>query len=128
MPELSSTELPRRLLPMLSTSTELFDDPGCLFEVKWDGVRAVAAVEDSGVRLWGREGADYTGRYPELDVLRELPPGTMLDGELVVVRDGRPDFHALMSRHSRRPGRLPFFAEPVTYVVFDLLYLGGRAL
>jgi len=87
-----------------------------------------AAVEDSGVRLWGREGADYTGRYPELEVLRELPPGTMLDGELVVVRDGRPDFHALMSRHSRRPGRLPFFAEPATYVVFDLLYLGGRSL
>jgi ATP-dependent DNA ligase len=63
-----------------------------------------------------------------LVVLRELPPGTMLDGELVVVRDSGPDFHALMSRHSRRPGRRPFLAEPVRYVVFDLLYLAGERL
>jgi hypothetical protein len=45
----------RQLLPMLTTSTEPFDDPGYLFAVKW---RGLATVEDSGVRLWGREGAD----------------------------------------------------------------------
>jgi bifunctional non-homologous end joining protein LigD len=59
---------------------------------------------------------------------RELPPDTMLDGELVVVRDSGPDFHALMARHARRPGRRPYLSEPVRYVVFDLLYLAGERL
>lgn len=113
---------------MLATSSEPFDDPGYLFEIKWDGVRALAAVEADRIRLWGREGANYTGRYPELEALRALPPGTVLDGELVMTKDGLPDFHALMSRHARRPSKLPYFAEPIRYVVFDLLYLGGRSL
>ena len=51
----------------------------------------------------------------------------MLDGELVVLRRGRPDFHALMSRHARRV-RGPFFAEPVHYVIFDVLYWQDRCL
>src|SRR3954471_5124395 len=98
-----------RLLPMLATASEPFDDDGCLFEVKWDGVRALAAVEPGGVRLWGREGAEYTGRYPELaGELGQLPSGTLLDGELVLLRGGLPDFYGLMSRHARRPGRRPF--------------------
>jgi len=122
------SQVPRQLLPMLATSTDPFDDPGCLFEVKWDGVRCLAAVEADGVRLWGREGANYSGRYPELEVLQRLPAGTVLDGELVMVRDGQPDFHALMARHARRPSRLPYFVETIRYVVFDLLHLGGRSL
>src|SRR5436190_24234284 len=107
-----TTPLPPRLLPMLATSSEPFDDAAFLFEVKWDGVRALASVEPDGLRLWGREGADYSGRYPELEVLRRLPPGTLLDGELVVVRAGQPDFHALMSRHARRTHQRPFLLEP----------------
>src|SRR5437588_828216 len=102
---------------MRSRSSTTFDDPGCLFAIKWDGVRALAAVTRQNVRLWGRQLVDYTGRYPELEMLRRLPSGTMLDGELVVVRDGRGDFQALLSRHARRPLRsVPFFAEPVHYV------------
>jgi ATP-dependent DNA ligase len=115
-------------LPMLATSATPFDDPACRFETKWDGVRAMAAIANGSWRLWGREGTDYTERYPELAVLRLLPAGTMLDGELVLLRDGRADFHALMSRHSRRPRRVPFLAEPVRYVVFDMLYHRGRCL
>src|SRR5262245_50284789 len=75
-------------LPMLAASSSPFDNAGWRFEVKWDGIRAVASIESGSVRLWGRDGVDYTGRYPELDVLRQLPGGTMLDGELVMVRDG----------------------------------------
>lgn len=113
---------------MLATSTAPFDDSSCLFEIKWDGVRALTAVEYGKVTAWGREGVDYTSRYPELEALRQLPPGTILDGELVMLRDGLPDFHALMGlRHSRRPRKLPFFAEAVRYVVFDLLYLAGAS-
>jgi ATP-dependent DNA ligase len=115
-------------LPMLARSSQPFDDSSYIFETKWDGVRAIAAVGDGGVRVWGRKGADYTGRYPELDVLRSLPAGTVLDGELVLVRAGRPDFYSLMRRHARRAGPLPFRTEAIRYVAFDVLYLGGRSL
>jgi bifunctional non-homologous end joining protein LigD len=100
-----------------------------VFDVKWDGIRALASVDTKGLRLWGREGTDYSGRYPELEILRRLPAGTMLDGELVAIRDGQADFLALMERHQRRPSRVaPFFTHSVQYVVFDLLYFRGRAL
>ena len=128
MPACKHEALPRRLLPMLATSAAPFDDPAYLFETKWDGVRALASVDMGRWRLWGRAGTVYTERYPELAALRRFPKGTIVDGELVVIRDGRADFHAVMSRHSRRPRRLPFFAEPVRYVIFDLLYLRGRSL
>ena len=61
------------LLPMLAVSSAPFDSSAYSFEVKWNGVRALAAVETAGWRLWGRERADYTARYPELEVLRRLP-------------------------------------------------------
>ena len=120
--------LPTHLLPMLSTSSKPFDDPGCVFDLKWDGIRGLASVEKSSWRLWGREAIDYTGRYPELEVLRRLPSGTMLDGELVALRDGQADFHLLMSRHSRRPRSVSFFTDAVQFVVFDLLYFRGQSL
>jgi ATP-dependent DNA ligase len=117
------------VLPMLSTSAKPFDDPGCVFDLKWDGVRALASVDSKRFRLWGREGTDYTDRYPELEILRRLPAGTMLDGELVAIRDGQADFLALMERHQRRPSRVVlFFAHSVLYVVFDLLYFRSGAL
>ena len=121
----------QRLLPMLAVQSQPFDSDKHLFEVKWDGVRALTAVEDGGCRIWGRKLADYSQRYPELDTLRCLPSGTMLDGELVALRSGRAEFGELMRRHQlvsghkvRQAGR----ACPVTYVAFDLLYESGRSL
>src|SRR5262249_5559861 len=120
------------LLPMLATPAAPFDAPEYLFEVKWDGVRALAAVEAGHWRLWGRAGTGYTPRDPELAVLRRLPSGTVLDGELVVLHDGRADFPALLSRHQRhRPDPLwaAAGARPVvSYVLFDLLFDQGQAL
>ena len=49
--------------------------------------------------LWGRELAVYTDRYPELEVLGSLPVGTVLDGEVVILCDGRADFNAILRRH-----------------------------
>jgi hypothetical protein len=67
---------------------------------QWDGIRALAAVDATGWRLWGRQRADYTARYPELDVLRGLPAGTLVDGELVAFApDGRPELPRLLRRH-----------------------------
>jgi bifunctional non-homologous end joining protein LigD len=85
---------------MLAVPAAPFDSPDFSFEVKWDGIRAVAAVEKGGWRLWGRERADYTTRYPELEMLRHLPAGTLVDGELVAFdADGRPDLPRLLRRH-----------------------------
>jgi len=120
-----------RFLPMLAVQSQPFDSAEHLFEVKWDGVRAVAAVEAGHWNVWGRELADYTQRYPELDVLRRLPAGTVLDGELVLLRSGRADLQALMRRHQLAGARKIQEASrrlPATYMVFDLVYHGGRPL
>jgi DNA ligase D-like protein (predicted ligase) len=118
-------------MPMLAVAAEPFDSPEHLFEIKWDGVRALAAVEPGGWRLWGRQGVDYTPRYPELTVLQQLPAGTILDGELVHFTVGRADFSRLLSRHQLvAPGKIRRAAalQPVSYVVFDLLHCRGQSL
>jgi ATP-dependent DNA ligase len=119
------------LAPMLAVPTRPFDSPDFLFEIKWDGVRALAALEDDGWRLWGRGQTDYTSRYPELARLRRWPAGTLLDGELLALHAGRPDLARLLQRHGlvdawkiRRAAQ----ERPVHYVVFDLLFLAGRRL
>jgi bifunctional non-homologous end joining protein LigD len=121
-----------QLLPMLAVPAAPFDSPEYSYEVKWDGIRALATVETAGWRLWGRERADYTDRYPELDVLRRLPVGTLVDGELVAFdADGRPDLPRLLRRHGlTNPWRIRQARHwcPVQYVLFDLLYHAGRCL
>ena len=81
-------------------------------------------------RLWGRGGSDYTERYPELEILRRLPSGTIVDGELIALKAGRADFPALSQRHQRNPaGALsPVGRQVIHYVVFDLLFDQGRSL
>lgn len=121
-----------RLLPMLAVPSAPFDSPAYSFECKWDGIRALAAVETTGWRLWGRQRADYTTRYPECDVLCRLPVGTLVDGELVALdADGRPDLPRLMRRHGLSdPWRIRQARHwcPVRYVLFDVLYHAGRCL
>lgn len=121
--------LPAHIEPMLATSGEPFDSPAHVFELKWDGVRAMAYAEDGALRLHGRRRRDLAGRYPELAFLAALPSGTVLDGELVVLQpDGRPDFGAIVGRENTAPPRAAAAAavRPVHYVVFDLLYLAGE--
>src|SRR5450432_1756367 len=116
-------------LPMLATKAEPFDADDYLFEVKWDGVRALAAIEQDSWSLWGRHGVDYTARYPELEVLQRLPSGTVVDGELVALNQGRADLPTLLRRHLRQrplPGDYP--TASLAYVLFDLLCLCGRPL
>jgi DNA ligase D-like protein (predicted ligase) len=117
-----------RPLPMLATTAAPFDADDYLFEVKWDGVRALAAVETGGWQLWGRQGVDYTPRYPELAVLGRLPAGTVVDGELVVLQQGVADLPALLQRHQRRTPLRPGHGPPLSYVLFDLLGYQGKSL
>ena len=119
------------LAPMLAVPSAPFDSDAHCFEVKWDGVRALAAVEDHGWHLWGRAQADYTARYPELEILRALPAGTLLDGELVAVSAGLPDLGRLLRRHGLvDPWKIAQARHwcAVQYVVFDLLYDRGWSL
>ncbi len=101
---------------------------GCRYEPKFDGFRCVARVDDDGgVQLWSRRLKRLDGAFPEVvsAVAATLPPGTVVDGEIVRWgTDGRLDFSALQRRHVRRRADLPI-AEPCHYVVFDVLEAGG---
>jgi ATP-dependent DNA ligase len=116
---------------MLAVAGGPFDSPAYVFEVKWDGVRALAAGGPDWA-LWGRGGVDYTDRYPELAFLARLPAGTVLDGELVRRGPaGVPTLAAILRRHQLvQPARITAAAraEPVSLVAFDLLALAGRSL
>jgi bifunctional non-homologous end joining protein LigD len=120
------------LAPMLAvTAREPFDAADYLFEVKWDGIRALSCRDEASWRLWGRDAVDYRPRYPELAVLAALPAGTMLDGEIVLCSQGVPNLPRLLARHGRAtaPSCQHFVAQPpVTFVVFDALYDAGRCL
>ena len=106
---------------MLAKSGNPFDSARHLYEVKWDGIRAVTLVEHDSYRILSRAGNDLTRRYPELAVVSRLPAGTVLDGEIVVLEDGRPNFE-LALRHRARSSAQATPAAPPQYVVFDLLY------
>lgn len=116
---------------MLATAGALPAGPGWSYEFKWDGVRVLALFEGGPPRLFARSGAVVTIAYPEVAGLF-LPGGSLLDGEMVVLdTGGRPSFPALAERmHVRDPGRAAKLAAtlPVTYMIFDLLRLGGEDL
>ena len=117
-----------RFAPMLATPWRSpFTDPGWLFEVKWDGVRAILTVEGGSVSVRSRRGNDITGGYPELSGFHPSRP-CVLDGEIVAFDEaGRPSFGALQQRMNLSGGMRAIEAArttPVTYVVFDLLFDG----
>jgi ATP-dependent DNA ligase len=116
---------------MLAQPATPFDSDDFLFEVKWDGARALAFIEPGSFRLLSRRGLDRSERYPELAGLAYGPAGTVLDGEIVVLQNGQPDFRRLQAREqTRTPLRIRLASQtcPVTYVVFDLLYEAYRPL
>jgi bifunctional non-homologous end joining protein LigD len=124
--------MPRLITPMLaSLRRELpHDDDRYGWEFKWDGVRAIAYVSGGQVRLLSRTGQDMTSRYPELAVLaRRVDVPVIVDGEIIAIRHGRPDFGLLQSRMQVRhpPGHL-VRQVPVQLYLFDLLHHGGQSL
>lgn len=124
-------ELPAFVEPMLARAGPPFDSDRHLFEIKWDGTRALAFVDGRGHRLLNRRRVDMTLRYPELDFLAQLDAGTVLDGEIVVLRGGKPDFAALQKReHARSKRKIDMVAQsaPATFIAFDMLFDGYEVL
>jgi bifunctional non-homologous end joining protein LigD len=124
--------MPMAIHPMLATSIdEPFDGEDWLFEIKWDGYRAVAFLENGKARLVSRNQNELTARYPELkDLAKSVKAKTaILDGEVVALDEqGRASFSLMQQRTGFRPGgrRAATNADvPVLYYVFDLLYLDG---
>jgi bifunctional non-homologous end joining protein LigD len=116
--------MPHGITPMFAAlAKEPFDHPDWIYEVKWDGYRAVAEVRDGTVSLYSRNGVSFNKRFaPVAEALRRYGSDAVLDGEIVVVDDqGRPDFQMLQHYQGSGSGHL-------LYYVFDLLYFHGHDL
>jgi bifunctional non-homologous end joining protein LigD len=122
----ATSALPRALVPMRPRlARRAFNSPDYLFELKWDGIRALAGRDATGLRVTDRSGGDLLPLVPELRELR-IPEGALLDGEIVVCDSrGRPSYDLLAGRlgpKAAKRGRGPIF------VAFDLLYEDSRSL
>ena len=118
---------------MLAGSTDkAFSHPDWLFELKWDGVRTQARVENGAVRLISRNGREVTSHYPELHALplAVRSASVVLDGEIVSLdAQGRADFGRLQGRmHTQDPSPMLVEKTPVLYFIFDVLFAQGYDL
>jgi DNA ligase D-like protein (predicted ligase)/DNA ligase D-like protein (predicted 3'-phosphoesterase) len=123
-----------RYAPMLARDAEApFSSPDWIFEIKWDGIRALCSIDEtSGVRLYSRNGREISGVFPEIREISGLAPASsVLDGEVVAMHEGRPDFQALMQRAQMSgPEDITYLSRvtPVTYIIFDFLECRGKPL
>ncbi|MCZ9342343.1 ATP-dependent DNA ligase, partial [Streptomyces sp. TRM76130] len=117
--------------PMLAKSVAAIP-PGMQYEAKWDGFRAVVFRDGAEVEFGSRTGKPLTRYFPELvaAVRERLPERCVVDGEIVVAREGRLDFDALTERIHPAHSRVRTLAErtPASFVAFDLLALDGESL
>ena len=130
--------MPRAIIPMLATLVDApFDDDQWLFEIKWDGYRAIAYLDVGKVRLVSRNQNDFTAGFPE--VAAALAEGVkakqaVLDGEIVALDpEGRPSFSLMQQRtgmDTGRPGRIGIARRdvPIVFYAFDLIWLEGYSL
>src|SRR5688500_16689664 len=121
------------ILPMLAKRVaELPQGGEWLFEPKWDGFRALVFRDGDEVLLQSRDEKPLNRYFPELveTVQAQLPARCVLDGEIVVAKDGALDFDALQLRIHPAASRVKLLSEqiPASIVFFDLLCEGDRAL
>ncbi len=119
--------------PMLAISSRPFDSDKHIFEIKWDGTRCIAFIDRYGIRLQNRRLMDISYRYPEFKDFKGAIEGgsAVLDGEIVILYKGRPDFERLQQREQIGDRfRIKLLSEtmPATYIVFDILYLRDKSL
>ena len=115
---------PKTVRPMLATLVDgPFDEPGWLYEIKWDGYRAVAMINKGKVDLVSRNNKSFTEKfYPVTNALKNWNINAVIDGEVVVLDDkGISNFGSLQNWRSEADG-------PLFYYVFDIIWLDGYSL
>jgi bifunctional non-homologous end joining protein LigD len=128
--------MPKTITPMMARLVSRLPTPddGWGFEFKWDGIRSLAYVEGGRVRLQSRTGEDITPRYPEIHPMGRALGSTeaVLDGEIVALDDdGRPSFEEIQQRMGLTDAneiRRKMKQVPVTYMLFDVLWMDGHSL
>ncbi len=118
---------------LLEQRDEPFNDDKYVFEVKFDGIRAIYAYTNNKVELFTRHGTNITKRFPEISVTQHVMKECVLDGELIVYNPQtlRDDFSLVMNRFSLTNADKIKFAVleyPSTFVVFDVLEIEGKSL
>jgi DNA ligase D-like protein (predicted 3'-phosphoesterase) len=121
----------RHYKPMLAQSAEApFNSKEWIFEVKWDGIRAISYVNDD-LSIRSRNDKELRYNFPELEELKDLASNAVLDGEIVVMKEGSTDFQTLIERSKvNSPRDIEYMSRefPATYVVFDILERIGKPL
>ncbi|MEO8819653.1 MAG: DNA ligase D [Ginsengibacter sp.] len=118
------SKFPQKLSPMLATLVDKpFDKPGWIYEVKWDGYRAIAFIKNGKAKLSSRNSKSFDEKfYPIYDELKTFRIDAVLDGEIVSVnKNGLADFSSLQGWRSEADGAL-------VYYVFDILWYDGKDL
>lgn len=121
---IKKTKMPEGIKPMLATLVdEPFDDPDWLYEVKWDGYRALGFVNDGEVELLSRNNKSFNEKfYPIHQILQQWKINAVVDGEILVLnKKGISNFGDLQNWRSEADGEL-------VYYVFDLLWYDGKNL
>jgi bifunctional non-homologous end joining protein LigD len=113
--------------PMLAKSVlKPFTDKDWIFEVKWDGFRAIAYVKEP-FSLRSRNGRELISNFPEIIELKQLAHNVVVDGEIIIMRGGKEDFEAMQQRSQVKSAleiKRRTNASPATYVVFELFGKG----
>jgi DNA ligase D-like protein (predicted ligase)/DNA ligase D-like protein (predicted 3'-phosphoesterase) len=116
---------------MLARSAQApFSSIDWIFEVKWDGIRAISYVKEE-LSIRSRNQKELIVNFPELSELKDLAKDTVLDGEIIVMKDGKADFATLIKRsQNTKAGDIDYLARkfPATYIVFDILEIEGKEL
>jgi len=107
-----------------------FNSKDWIFEIKWDGIRAISYI-NSELSVKSRNGNELIHNFPELEELKDIAQKAVLDGEIIVMRDGKADFQTILERSkASSPREIDHMAHefPATYVVFDMLEKDGEVL
>lgn len=123
--------LDEKIPPMLAYFSEPFDSRKHIFEIKWDGTRCIVFLDGKKIRLQNRRLQNITYRYPELLNLNKYiqAKNVILDGEIVVLEGGKPNFEKLQIREQASEHfKIELLSKkiPATYIVFDILYLNDK--
>lgn len=134
LPARTTAQMPEGLTPMLASVGPTPRGEQWVYEIKWDGVRALCYISGGKTKLVGRRGTLFDRQYPELDSLAQAVKTStaILDGEICALDDaGRPSFEKLqpriMATDTSAIARMAR-SNPVVFFVFDLLYAGGQDL